>query len=229
MATDLEELDTISTYYFNGEGKALRPMVVLLMSKAINYHLQIENNRYFLWWDIPQVGWPRFCLLCCGSLRLGYVRSLPLYGWLINATISRCESNNRGICNTLLVPDQARRRSTDWISAMHNEDCDAMTSEWGTEMQRYLPRIHFRFLHALMRSKTTLQNTYASMSMNPFGRLEMSCTLVTRSLHQLIVNSICLRLCTHSIPSLIVAAGKVVKQTTFNAREWITTVMTLSM
>lgn len=45
MATDLEELDTISTYYFNGEGKALRPMVVLLMSKAINYHLQIENNR----------------------------------------------------------------------------------------------------------------------------------------------------------------------------------------
>lgn len=44
MATDLEELDTISTYYFNGEGKALRPMVALLMSKAINYHLQIDDR-----------------------------------------------------------------------------------------------------------------------------------------------------------------------------------------
>ncbi|XP_050538016.1 all trans-polyprenyl-diphosphate synthase PDSS1 [Daktulosphaira vitifoliae] len=37
-----DELRTIATYYFDGQGKALRPMVAILMSHAINYH---TNNN----------------------------------------------------------------------------------------------------------------------------------------------------------------------------------------
>lgn len=91
------------------------------------------------------------------------LRSLPLYGWLINAAIKFKKSNNRGICNTLLVcqlMDQVRRRrrNTDWmicnvftykLKIMPN----AMTSRM---MHRNAPRIHFRFLHALMRSKNNI-------------------------------------------------------------------------
>ncbi|XP_043482436.1 all trans-polyprenyl-diphosphate synthase PDSS1 [Leptopilina heterotoma] len=36
--TTLEELRTIASYYFSGQGKALRPMVSILMARAINYH-----------------------------------------------------------------------------------------------------------------------------------------------------------------------------------------------
>ncbi|XP_008210204.1 decaprenyl-diphosphate synthase subunit 1 isoform X2 [Nasonia vitripennis] len=35
--TSHEELRTIATYYFGGQGKALRPMVAILMARAINY------------------------------------------------------------------------------------------------------------------------------------------------------------------------------------------------
>lgn len=35
--TSHEELRTIATYYFNGQGKALRPMVAILVARAINY------------------------------------------------------------------------------------------------------------------------------------------------------------------------------------------------
>ncbi|XP_063979631.1 all trans-polyprenyl-diphosphate synthase PDSS1 isoform X1 [Diachasmimorpha longicaudata] len=38
MNTNVEELKTIATYYFDGQGKALRPMVAILMARAINYH-----------------------------------------------------------------------------------------------------------------------------------------------------------------------------------------------
>ena len=37
--TSIEELKTISTYYFGGQGKALRPMIAILLAKAINSHL----------------------------------------------------------------------------------------------------------------------------------------------------------------------------------------------
>ncbi|CAH0771613.1 unnamed protein product [Bemisia tabaci] len=37
--TNQEELHTIATYYFDGQGKALRPMVAILMARAINYHM----------------------------------------------------------------------------------------------------------------------------------------------------------------------------------------------
>lgn len=33
-----EELHPISTYYFDGQGKAIRPMFTILMARAINYH-----------------------------------------------------------------------------------------------------------------------------------------------------------------------------------------------
>ncbi|KAG5312130.1 DPS1 synthase, partial [Acromyrmex insinuator] len=36
--TSLEELQPISTYYFDGQGKAVRPMFTILMARAINYH-----------------------------------------------------------------------------------------------------------------------------------------------------------------------------------------------
>ncbi|XP_066904758.1 all trans-polyprenyl-diphosphate synthase PDSS1 [Halyomorpha halys] len=39
MNTNEEELQRIATYYFDGQGKSLRPMVTLLMSRAVNYHL----------------------------------------------------------------------------------------------------------------------------------------------------------------------------------------------
>ncbi|XP_015588460.1 decaprenyl-diphosphate synthase subunit 1 [Cephus cinctus] len=36
--TTQEDLKTIATYYFDGQGKALRPMVAILIARAINYH-----------------------------------------------------------------------------------------------------------------------------------------------------------------------------------------------
>lgn len=33
-----EELQPISTYYLDGQGKAVRPMFTILMARAINYH-----------------------------------------------------------------------------------------------------------------------------------------------------------------------------------------------
>ena len=44
QGTSQSELDKIATYYFDGQGKALRPMVTMLMSKAINYHLNKESR-----------------------------------------------------------------------------------------------------------------------------------------------------------------------------------------
>ncbi|XP_065354170.1 all trans-polyprenyl-diphosphate synthase PDSS1 [Calliphora vicina] len=45
QGTSQAELDKIATYYFDGQGKALRPMVTMLMSKAINYHLNKESRQ----------------------------------------------------------------------------------------------------------------------------------------------------------------------------------------
>ncbi|KAL5245251.1 hypothetical protein ACI65C_012661 [Semiaphis heraclei] len=42
LNTNQDELRTIATYYFDGQGKALRPMVAILMAHAINYHM--NNN-----------------------------------------------------------------------------------------------------------------------------------------------------------------------------------------
>ncbi|KAG7190890.1 hypothetical protein KM043_006951 [Ampulex compressa] len=36
--TAQKELQSLATYYFDGQGKALRPMVAILMARAINYH-----------------------------------------------------------------------------------------------------------------------------------------------------------------------------------------------
>lgn len=37
--THIDDLYEISTYYFDGKGKAIRPMVAVLMAKAMNYHI----------------------------------------------------------------------------------------------------------------------------------------------------------------------------------------------
>lgn len=42
--TNQAELNTIATYYFDGQGKALRPMVAILMARAVNYHVYGENR-----------------------------------------------------------------------------------------------------------------------------------------------------------------------------------------
>lgn len=42
--TNQSELNTIATYYFDGQGKALRPMVAILMARAVNYHVYGENR-----------------------------------------------------------------------------------------------------------------------------------------------------------------------------------------
>lgn len=42
--TNQQELIQIAEYYFDGQGKALRPMVTMLMGKAINYHIHRENR-----------------------------------------------------------------------------------------------------------------------------------------------------------------------------------------
>ncbi|XP_058798419.1 all trans-polyprenyl-diphosphate synthase PDSS1 [Phymastichus coffea] len=41
--TTNDQLRTIATYYFSGQGKALRPMVAILMARAVNYHRQSNN------------------------------------------------------------------------------------------------------------------------------------------------------------------------------------------
>lgn len=41
--THIDDLYEISTYYFDGKGKAIRPMVALLMAKAMNYHIHKED------------------------------------------------------------------------------------------------------------------------------------------------------------------------------------------
>ncbi|KAG8249173.1 Decaprenyl-diphosphate synthase subunit 1 [Homalodisca vitripennis] len=44
--TQLDELYRIASYYFDGQGKALRPIVVLLMAGAINFHTNNEGLQY---------------------------------------------------------------------------------------------------------------------------------------------------------------------------------------
>ncbi|KAI9584675.1 hypothetical protein GQX74_006570 [Glossina fuscipes] len=44
VGTTQSELNEIASYYFDGQGKAFRPMVVFLMAKAINYHLNKESS-----------------------------------------------------------------------------------------------------------------------------------------------------------------------------------------
>lgn len=44
QGTNQKELIQIAEYYFDGQGKALRPMVTLLMGKAINFHMHRENR-----------------------------------------------------------------------------------------------------------------------------------------------------------------------------------------
>ncbi|XP_075145347.1 decaprenyl diphosphate synthase subunit 1 qless [Haematobia irritans] len=45
QGTSQGELNTIASYYIDGQGKALRPMVTMLMSKALNYHLNKESMQ----------------------------------------------------------------------------------------------------------------------------------------------------------------------------------------
>jgi len=39
LATEKDELKEIASYYFDGKGKAFRPMIVVLIARAINIHI----------------------------------------------------------------------------------------------------------------------------------------------------------------------------------------------
>ncbi len=41
------ELRLISQYYFNGEGKAIRPVITMCLARAVNHHLN-QNSLYDL-------------------------------------------------------------------------------------------------------------------------------------------------------------------------------------
>ncbi|XP_053668460.1 all trans-polyprenyl-diphosphate synthase PDSS1-like [Anopheles marshallii] len=43
-ATTHQELNKMAAYYLDGQGKAFRPMVTLLMAKALNHHAENENS-----------------------------------------------------------------------------------------------------------------------------------------------------------------------------------------
>lgn len=42
--TNNAELHAIGTYYFDGQGKAFRPMVITLMARALNTHMNKETK-----------------------------------------------------------------------------------------------------------------------------------------------------------------------------------------
>lgn len=56
QGTNQQELIQIAEYYFDGQGKALRPMVTMLMGKAINYHMHRENRLVFVTLRSPSAG-----------------------------------------------------------------------------------------------------------------------------------------------------------------------------
>lgn len=39
LKTTMPELEQISTYYFDGQGKAIRPLIVILIARAMNFHI----------------------------------------------------------------------------------------------------------------------------------------------------------------------------------------------
>ncbi|XP_055389240.1 all trans-polyprenyl-diphosphate synthase PDSS1 [Condylostylus longicornis] len=43
--TNQVELERIASYYFDGLGKAFRPMLVMLMARSINYHMNTESSH----------------------------------------------------------------------------------------------------------------------------------------------------------------------------------------
>ncbi|XP_072019990.1 all trans-polyprenyl-diphosphate synthase PDSS1-like [Amphiura filiformis] len=45
LQCDNKELQEVSQYYFDGKGKAFRPMVVLLMARACNIHNNVNNGN----------------------------------------------------------------------------------------------------------------------------------------------------------------------------------------
>lgn len=55
MGISSEALHLISNYYFDGKGKAIRPVIILLMARALNSHLQGREMqvslRFAILWE----------------------------------------------------------------------------------------------------------------------------------------------------------------------------------
>ncbi|XP_063840864.1 all trans-polyprenyl-diphosphate synthase PDSS1-like [Scylla paramamosain] len=49
------ELQEIAKYYFDGQGKAVRPLITVLMSRAINTHLHDEDRLFNTQWQVAKV------------------------------------------------------------------------------------------------------------------------------------------------------------------------------
>ncbi|XP_045118501.1 all trans-polyprenyl-diphosphate synthase PDSS1-like [Portunus trituberculatus] len=49
------ELKEIAKYYFDGQGKAVRPLITVLMSRAINTHLHDEDRLFNSQWQVAKV------------------------------------------------------------------------------------------------------------------------------------------------------------------------------
>lgn len=84
QSTNQPELDTIAKYYFDGQGKALRPMVCMLMARAINYHIH-KDNRYVFFRG--HSCWLLFLSvrLIAGNPHLGrFAAAIQLYICLVN-------------------------------------------------------------------------------------------------------------------------------------------------
>ncbi|XP_023212775.1 decaprenyl-diphosphate synthase subunit 1-like [Centruroides sculpturatus] len=44
LETSTKELKEVTTYYFDGSGKAFRPLIAVIMAKALNYHVLNSNS-----------------------------------------------------------------------------------------------------------------------------------------------------------------------------------------
>ncbi|XP_046915110.2 decaprenyl diphosphate synthase subunit 1 qless [Dermatophagoides farinae] len=44
LKSEMPELEQISTYYFDGQGKAIRPLIVILIARAMNFHMTSNSD-----------------------------------------------------------------------------------------------------------------------------------------------------------------------------------------
>ena len=48
IVPSLDSLRIAAGYHFDGQGKAFRPMIIMLMAMAFNQHNGLAENRYFM-------------------------------------------------------------------------------------------------------------------------------------------------------------------------------------
>lgn len=95
QSTNQPELDTIAKYYFDGQGKALRPMVCMLMARAINYHIHKDNRYVCFFFSLS---------LTSSSVAHGvFSVSRLIAGYPPNLGVYRRNAGGKGPCNCILI------------------------------------------------------------------------------------------------------------------------------